>query len=85
MLARRGPYLRPHVDSLYCDVLNMKGLAVRLDELGLRDVVRDIRSRVERAVADFTDEAGQPVVEQPGVLTCVLAPRALHSTGRIPA
>jgi hypothetical protein len=75
----------PDVDSLYYYVVNLKRLAVRLDELGLRDTVRDIRSRVERAVDEFTDGTGEPVVEQPGWLTRMLAPTALRYAGRIHA
>jgi hypothetical protein len=44
----------PDVDSLYYYLVNMKRLAVRLGELGLRDAVRDVRARVDRAVAEFT-------------------------------
>jgi hypothetical protein len=75
----------PDVDSLYYYVVNMKRLAVRLDELGLRDSVRNVRSRVERAVDEFTDDAGDPVVEEPSLLTRMLAPTALRYAGRIHA
>ena len=75
----------PDVDSLYYYVVNMKRLAVRLDELGLLDTVRDIRSRVERAVDEFTDDAGEPVVKQPGLPTRMLAPIALRYASRIHA
>jgi uncharacterized tellurite resistance protein B-like protein len=64
----------PEVDSLYYYLVNMKRLAVRLDELGLREAVRDIRSCVERAVAEFSDEARNPLVDQPGLVARTLAP-----------
>jgi hypothetical protein len=64
----------PDVDSLYYYLVNMKRLAVRLDELGLRETIHDIGSRVERAVAEFTDNAGNPIVDQPGPATRTLAP-----------
>jgi ribonucleoside-diphosphate reductase beta chain len=39
----------PDVDSLYYYLVNMKRLAVRLDELGLTSAVREIGNRVDRA------------------------------------
>jgi hypothetical protein len=56
------------VDSLYYFLMNMKRLAVRLDELGLREAVLDIRGRVDRAVSEFTDDHRRPVVEEPGFI-----------------
>jgi catechol 2,3-dioxygenase-like lactoylglutathione lyase family enzyme len=56
----------PDVDSLYYYAVNMKRLAVRLDELGLTEAVHDIRSRLDRAVAEFTDNHGRPIVDEPG-------------------
>jgi hypothetical protein len=73
----------PEIDSLYYYVVNMKRLAVRLDELGLGDSVRDIRSRVERSVAEFTDDAGHAVVERPSLLARMLMPTARRYAGRI--
>jgi hypothetical protein len=64
----------PGVDSLYYYVMNMKRLAVRLDELRLRDAVLDIRDRVDRAVSAFTDERRAPIVEPPRRLVRVLGP-----------
>jgi hypothetical protein len=70
------------VDSLYYYLMNMKRLAVRLEELGLRDAVQDIGDRVNRAVCEFTDEYGQPIVEQPRLLFRALGPRLLSLAGR---
>jgi hypothetical protein len=66
------------VDSLYYYTVNMKRLAVRLDELGLADAVRDIRSRVERAVDEFTDADRRPIVQDPGRLSRALGPVVLR-------
>jgi hypothetical protein len=55
----------PAVDSLYYYVMNMKRLGVRLAELGLGDGVRDVKRRVDLAVAEFTDGDREPIVEQP--------------------
>lgn len=68
----------PDVDALYYYVVNMKRLAVRLGELGLSIAVRDIRSRVEAAVAEFTDEQGRTSVAEPGFLTRKLGPAMLR-------
>ncbi|MGH3003969.1 MAG: hypothetical protein ACRDM1_15120, partial [Gaiellaceae bacterium] len=64
----------PDVDSLYYYLVNMKRLAVRLDELGLSGAVQDIRTRVDRAVEAFTDEQHRPIVAEPGPLTRLLGP-----------
>ena len=72
----------PDVDSLYYYLVNMKRFAVRLDELGLRETVRDIRRRVDCAVAEFTDDTGNPVVDQPGLVARTLAPTALRLAER---
>ncbi|MGH3025698.1 MAG: hypothetical protein ACRDLR_04550, partial [Gaiellaceae bacterium] len=64
----------PDVDSLYYYLVNMKRLAVRLDELGLSGAVQDIRTRVDRAVETFTDEQHRPIVAEPGPLTRLLGP-----------
>lgn len=56
----------PDVDSLYYYVVNMKRLAVRLDELGLAPSVRNIKERVDRAVDEFGKaETVQRVAERP--------------------
>jgi len=72
----------PDVDSLYYYLVNVKRLAVRLDELGLRETIRDIRDRVDRAVSEFTDDAGNPVVDAPGPIARILAPTALRLAAR---
>ena len=59
----------PDVDSLYYYVVNMKRLAVRVGELGLGETVREIRARVECAVAEFADDGESPIVQQPGYVT----------------
>jgi hypothetical protein len=64
----------PGVDSLYYYLVNMKRLAVRLDELGLRQAVSHIRSSVESAVAEFTDDAHNPLIQRPGPIARTLAP-----------
>jgi ribonucleotide reductase beta subunit family protein with ferritin-like domain len=68
----------PDVDSLYYYVMNMKRLAVRLDELGLREAVLSIRERVDRAVAEFTDASRRPIVEEPGFLFRAVGPSVLR-------
>jgi hypothetical protein len=68
----------PDVDSLYYYVMNMKRLAVRLDELGLRDCVVDVRRRVEEAVTRYTDDERRPIVETPNVIVRKLGPRLLR-------
>jgi len=71
----------PDVDSLYYYAMNMKRLAVRLDELGLHDGVRDIGRRVNAAVAEFTDTEGNPIVRQPGHAFRVFGPSLLRMAG----
>jgi uncharacterized tellurite resistance protein B-like protein len=71
-----------NVDSLYYYVVVMKRMAVRLDELGLRESVRDIRDRVERAVAEFTDDNDNPVIDVAGPIRRALAPAALRLARR---
>jgi hypothetical protein len=68
----------PDVDSLYYYVMNMKRLAVRLDELGLRECVLDVRRRVDEAVARYTDDERRPIVETPNVIVRKLGPRVLR-------
>ena len=68
----------PDVDSLYYYAMNMKRLAFRLNELGLHDGVRDIRRRVNAAVAQFTDAQGNPVVQQPGRMFRTAGPTVLR-------
>jgi len=71
----------PDVDSLYYYVMNMKRLAVRLDELGLREGVLDVKRRVDAAIADLTGEDGEPIVETPTRLLRLVGPRMLRLTG----
>lgn len=68
----------PGVDSLYYYTMNMKRLAVRLDELGLREGVLDVKHRVDRAVAELTDERRTPIVEAPGPVFRTLGPTFLR-------
>jgi hypothetical protein len=70
----------PGVESLYYYLVNMKRLAVRLGELGLRRAVLDIGERVDRAVSEFTDEQRRPIVDEPGVLLRAAGPIALKLT-----
>ena len=73
------------VDSLYYYVMNMKRLAVRLGELGLHAGVADVKRRVELAVAEFTNEEGEPIVAIPGRLVRTVAPPMLKLSGVIRA
>jgi hypothetical protein len=66
------------VDALYYYTVVMKRLAVRLGELGMSEVVREIRMRVETAVVEFTDEQRRPVVTDPGPLVRTFGPTALR-------
>jgi hypothetical protein len=69
------------VDSLYYYVMNMKRLAVRLDELGLREGVLEVRRRVDASIAELSGEDGEPIVETPGRLLRLVGPRALKLAG----
>ena len=71
----------PGVDSLYYYVMNMKRLAVRLDELGLRDGVLDVKRRVDAAIAELTDEDGEPIVETPNRIVRFVGPKMLRVAG----
>lgn len=73
----------PDVDSLYYYLVNMKRLAVRLGELKLGPAVRHVGSRVERAVADFTDEDRRPIVEDPGPVARAIGPTMLRLAQRV--
>jgi hypothetical protein len=68
----------PDVDSLYYYLMNMKRLAVRLDELGLREGVLEVKRRVDAAIAELSDENGEPIVEKPNRLLRLLGPRILR-------
>jgi hypothetical protein len=71
----------PDVDSLYYYVMNMKRLAVRLDELGLREGVLEVKRRVDAAIAELSDDDGEPIVETPGRLLKLVGPKMLRLAG----
>jgi hypothetical protein len=71
----------PDVDSLYYYVMNMKRLAVRLDELGLRAGVLEVKRRVDAAIEELSGEDGQPIVETPSRLLRLVGPRVLRLAG----
>ena len=71
----------PDVDSLYYYVMNMKRLAVRLDELGLREGVVEVKRRVDAAIAELSGDDGEPIVETPNRLLRLVGPRMLRLAG----
>ena len=71
----------PDVDSLYYYVMNMKRLAVRLDELGLRAGVLEVKRRVDAAIAELSGDDGEPIVETPNRLLRVIGPTVLRLAG----
>jgi hypothetical protein len=71
----------PDVDSLYYYVMNMKRLAVRLGELGLREGVLEVKKRVDAAIAELSGDDGEPIVETPGRLLRLVGPRMLRLAG----
>jgi hypothetical protein len=71
----------PDVDSLYYYVMNMKRLAVRLDELGLRAGVLEVKRRVDAAIAELSGEDGEPIVETPNRILRLVGPRVLRLAG----
>ena len=71
----------PDVDSLYYYVMNMKRLAVRLDELGLREGVVEVKRRVDAAIAELSGEDGEPIVETPSRLLRFVGPKMLRLAG----
>src|SRR3954451_17050709 len=71
----------PEVDSLYYYVMNMKRLAVRLDELGLREGVLEVKRRVDAAIAELSGEDGEPIGEAPHRLARLVAPMVLRLAG----
>jgi hypothetical protein len=71
----------PDVDSLYYYVMNMKRLAVRLDELGLREGVLEVKRRVDATIAELSGEDGEPIVETPNRLLRLVGPRVLRIAG----
>jgi hypothetical protein len=71
----------PDVDSLYYYVMNMKRLAVRLDELGLREGVLEVKRRVDATIAELSGDNGEPIVETPNRLLKLVGPRMLRLAG----
>ena len=71
----------PDVDSLYYYVMNMKRLAVRLDELGLREGVVEVKRRVDAAIAELSGEDGEPIVETPSRLLRIVGPKMIRLAG----
>ena len=71
----------PDVDSLYYYVMNMKRLAVRLGELGLREGVLEVKRRVDASIAELSGEDGEPIVETPSRLMRLVGPRMLRLAG----
>ena len=71
----------PDVDSLYYYVMNMKRLAVRLDELGLREGVLEVKRRVDAAIVELSGDDGEPIVETPNRLLRIVGPKVLRLAG----
>jgi hypothetical protein len=71
----------PGVDSLYYYVMVMKRLAVRLDELGLREGVLEVKARVDASIAELSGDDGELIVETPSRLLRVVGPRVLRLAG----
>jgi hypothetical protein len=71
----------PDVDSLYYYVMNMKRLAVRLDELGLREGVLEVKGRVDASIAELSGDDGEPIVETPSRLLRLVGPKVLRLAG----
>jgi hypothetical protein len=71
----------PDVDSLYYYVMNMKRLAVRLGELGLRAGVLEVKRRVDATIAELSGEDGEPIVETPNRFLRLVGPRMLRIAG----
>jgi hypothetical protein len=67
----------PGVDSLYYYVMVMKRLAVRLDELGLREGVLEVKRRVDASIDELSGEDGEPIVETPNRLVRLVGPKVL--------
>jgi len=71
----------PDVDSLYYYVMNMKRLAVRLGELGLREGVLEVKRRVDASIAELSGDDGAPIVETPGRLLRLVGPKMMRLAG----
>ena len=69
------------VDSLYYYVMNMKRLAVRLDELGLRAGVLEVRKRVDATIEELSGTDGELVVETPSRWLRIVGPRVMRIAG----
>jgi hypothetical protein len=54
---------------------------VRLDELGLRAGVLEVKRRVDAAIAELSGEDGEPIVETPNRLLRLVGPRMLRVAG----
>ena len=61
--------------------MNMKRLAVRLGELGLREGVLEVKRRVDAAVYELSGEDGEPIVETPNRLVRLVGPKMLRLAG----
>jgi hypothetical protein len=72
----------PDVDSLYYYLVNMKRLAVRLNELRLSQAVRHARERVLAAVSEYTDADRRPIIDEPRRLFRALPEPVLRRIGR---
>jgi len=59
----------------------MKRFAVRLDELGLREVVLELKRRVDATIAELSGEDGEPIVETPNRLVRLVGPKMLRLAG----
>jgi hypothetical protein len=71
----------PDVDSLYYYVMNMKRLAVRLDELALREGVLEVKRRVDASITELSGEDGEPIVETPNRLVRLVGPKVIRFAG----
>jgi hypothetical protein len=71
----------PDVDSLYYYVMCMKRFAVRLDELGLREGVLEVKRRVDATIAELSGEDGEPIVETPNRFMRFVGPKMLRLAG----
>jgi hypothetical protein len=71
----------PDVDSLYYYVMCMKRVAVRLDELGLREGVLEVKRRVDTTIAELSGEDGEPILETPNRLMRLVGPKMLRLAG----
>jgi hypothetical protein len=71
----------PGVDSLYYYVMVMKRLAVRLDELGLREGVLEVKARVDASIVELSSEDGEPIVETPNRFLRFVGPKVLRLAG----